>query len=786
MSDIAAEPGVPVADRDRPPHNLPAELSSFVGRSAAVAEALELLTDTRLLTLVGPGGVGKTRLALRVTAAGLHEYPDGAWLVDLAPLREPHLVATAAVSAVRLPEVAGRSTLDVLRVGLAGRRLLLILDNCEHLVEACAEVATALLHACHDLRILATSREPLGVAGEVRWPVPPLGVPGGAAPDGEAVQLFVERARAAQPGFILNEANAASVAEICRRLDGIPLALELAAARIGLLSVQQLAERLEDHLGLLAHGNRAAPPRQQTLRASLDWSHDLLDEPERALFRRLSVFADGCTLEAAEVVGGGDAAAFEALAGLVSKSLVSAREGLVGMRYHLLEVVRQYAAERLRASGEEVPTRQRHLEWCVALAEEAEMQLHGPRQVTMLDRLEAERDNLRAALRWAAGQAPEAGLWLAAALVPFWNSRGSLQEGRAWSDELLDRAAGASPALRARAVRHAPLLWFWDTDTRRACELAAEGLALSRALGDVEGESFALSYLAYAHLAGGDELASVRPLLDDAVATSRRAESRVTTYTALFGLARALAADGQHEQAVVVDREALALQRAQGDHGFLAITLSRYAQSLIRLGALPEARAALEESFGLHRMVGRNQSFVSLLDPLVELALAERHYARAVQLDGAAEALHTSLGVPRAPAHLRAAAEDGRERARSALGAAAAEQAWSTGAQLSLEEAVRLGLRAAESARLSPMSGTESSWSGRESAADALSPRELDVLRLVAAGRSNAEISGELVLSVRTVERHLANIYAKLGAEGRSARALAVAHGLGRGVLSLR
>jgi predicted ATPase/DNA-binding CsgD family transcriptional regulator/transcriptional regulator with XRE-family HTH domain len=777
--------GVPAVDRAGPSHNLPAELSSFVGRSVAVAEAVELLAHTRLLTLVGPGGVGKTRLALRIAAAGLAAYPDGAWLVDLAPLREPHLVATAVVSAVRLPEVAGRSALEVLRVGLAGRRLLLILDNCEHLVGACAELATALLRACHELRILATSREPLGVAGEVRWSVLPLRLPDGAAPEGEAVQLFVERARAARPDFTLNETNAASVVEICSRLDGIPLALELAAARLGLLSVQQVAGRLEDHMGLLAHGNRTAPARQQTLRASLDWSHTLLDDAERALFRRLSVFADGCTLDAAEMVGADGASTFEALAGLVSKSLVTAREGPAGMRYHLLETVRQYAAERLQGSGDEGSTRQRHLDWCVALAEEAAVELHGPRQVTVLDRLQAERDNLRAALRWAAAQAPETGLRLAGALVLFWNSRGSLPEGRAWLDELLERAAGARPALRARALRHAPLLWFWELDASRACTLANEGLDLSRALGDREGEAFALTYLAYGRLAAGDRPTTVRPLLEEAVATARRAESRVAAYTALFGLARALAADQQHEQAVILDREAVALQRAQDDHAFLAITLSRYAQSLIRLGALPEARAALEESFGLHRMVGQNQSFVSLLDPLVELALAEENFARALQLDGAAEALHAALGVPRAPARLRAAVGDGRGRARSALGTAAAEQAWSAGTRLSLDEAVRLGLQAAERTRVSPVSDTDLS-SGQDLTAEGLSPREVDVLRLVAAGRSNADIASELVLSVRTVERHLANIYAKLGAEGRSARALAVAHGLGRGVLSLR
>jgi DNA-binding NarL/FixJ family response regulator len=260
----------------------------------------------------------------------------------------------------------------------------------------------------------------------------------------------------------------------------------------------------------------------------------------------------------------------------------------------------------------------------------------------------------------------------------------------------------------------------------------------------------------------------------------------VATYTALFAEARALAADGQHEQAVSLDREALVLQRAQGDDAFLAITLSRYAQSLIRLGARPEARAALQESFGLHRMIGHNQSFVSLLDPLVELALAEGDVVRAVQLDGAAEALHASLGVPRAPARLRAAVEDRRGLARSALAPAAAEQAWSTGAHMSLEDAVRLGLQTAENTPSPAAAGTERSWAGSGSPGGSLSPRELDVLRLVAAGRSNAEIATELVLSVRTVERHLASIYAKLGAEGRSARALAVAHGLGSGVLSLR
>jgi non-specific serine/threonine protein kinase len=778
---------------------LRAPLTSLIGREGELAAVQNCIGPggARLVTLVGPGGVGKTRLALAVVEHVQSLFAHGTLVVDLAPVNDAEQVLPVIASALGLPESGSLAASDQVKAHLRPRQFLLVLDNLEQVVAAGPGIADV-LQDCPDLVVLATSRTPLRLRGEHEVAVKPLALPDPAEGHDPtvlarvpAVALFVERARAVRADFVLTAANAATVAAVCARLDGLPLALELAASRLRLFTPDALLARLDRCLSVLVGGPRDAPDRQQTLRGTLTWSHDLLTPAEQKLFRRLAVFAGGWTLEAAVAVAGaappieGDVA--EVLERLVEQSLVVVRSDDRGeARFGFLETVREYALEHLALSGEERLVRARHLEWCLDVAGRADQEWHGPLQMRALARLDRERDNLGAALRWAGCHDPEDGLRLAASLVPFWNSRGSLREGRAGLDEVLKRSAGASPTLRARALRHAPLLWFWEAEPSRACALAAEGLELSRALGDVEGEAFALTYLGYARLARGEPAARVRPLLEEAVATARRAGSRVATYTALFSLARAAAAEGDHQRAVAVDREGLALQRAEGDQAFLAITLSRYAQSLIRLGALPEARAALQESFGLHRIIGHNQSFVSLLDPLIELALAEGDVVRAVQLDSAAEALHASQGVPRAPARLRAAMEDWRGQARSALAPAAAEQAASTGAHLSLEDAVRLGLHTGGSTPVPAAPGTQRSRAGSGSAGGGLSARELEVLRLVAGGRSNAEIAAELVLSVRTVERHLASIYGKLGAEGRSARALAVAHGLGSGVLTLR
>jgi predicted ATPase len=417
-------PGAPT----RPYGNLPSELTSFIGREQETAEVKRSLGDVRLLTLTGPGGCGKTRLALAVGEDLTERFEGGVWLVELAPVSDPGLVPRAVASVLGVHEQVGRSLGELLRDHLESRRLLLILDNCEHLIEACATLANTLLRACPDLRILATSREAMGIAGENVVLVPSLSLPDLQAaqeglPRGDAVRLFVDRAATVAPGFALDEQNAPALARICQRLDGLPLAIELAAAKVKVLSVEQISARLDDRFRLLGTNSRTILPHHRTLRATMDWSHELLGQKEQILFRRLCVFSGGFTLEAAEeVCAGGDIGEREILAWLsrlVDKSLVLAGEQGGEARYHLLETVREYGQELLQDSGEAARTRRRHGAFYLDLAERAESGLTGARQGWWLARLEAELDNLRAAIGWSLREEPEAGLRLAGALWEF-------------------------------------------------------------------------------------------------------------------------------------------------------------------------------------------------------------------------------------------------------------------------------------------------------------------------------------------------------------------------------
>ncbi len=502
------------------PNNLPLQLTSFVGREREMAEAKRLLAATRLLTLTGPGGTGKTRLSIQVAADILDAFPAGVWLVELAPLSDPVLVLQAVASVLGVREQQGRPLIDTLIDYLRAKALLLMLDNCEHLIEACAQLVAYLLGACPNLKILSSGREALGVAGETAYRVPSLSLPaaGTSTPEAlirsEAVRLFVERAQAMQPGFALTVKNMVAIAQICQRLDGIPLALELATARLRLFTAEQIATRLDDRFRLLTGGSRTALPRQQTLRALIDWSYDLLSEAERMALSRLSVFAGGWTFEAAEAVLGPDA--LDLLSHLVDKSLTVAEEPKQSgeRRYRLLETVRQYGRDKLLESGEAPAVRDLHLQTYLRFAVEAEPKLEGPQMLPVLDQLEAELDNIRTAMEWALERDPQAALQLAASLPRFWQSHGKLTEGRRWLGDSLTRFDTLAPAeedsgrrrqaLKAKGLSAAGTLAFGQGELNAARALLEESVVLARATGEQRTLVKALSMLGYVAIWLGD------------------------------------------------------------------------------------------------------------------------------------------------------------------------------------------------------------------------------------------------------------------------------------------
>lgn len=476
------------ATYDQVPHNLPTELTSFVGREHELAEVGQLLQAARLITLAGPGGCGKTRLALKVAANVLSEFPDGVWFVDLVPVPDPARLLDAVTSALGIREDTGRSLLSVLSRIKHGR-VLLVLDNCEHLVDAVAELAVTLLGACPNLTVLSTSREALGAAGELVWRVPPLSIPASlkaanaeALLEHAAVRLFVERAAVAMPGFDLSDAVAPDVVAICTRLGGMPLAIELAATRVRFLSVGEIAVRLDDCFRLLTAGSRTGLRRQQTLRAAIDWSYELLSEAERTLWHRLSVFAGSFTLVAAEAVCEGTGIQAGEVLGLlgqlVDKSIVLVAGQTGQTHYYLLEPVRQYGLERLRASGEEQRLRKRHLDWYLDLALRTEPELRENHQQAALARLEREHENLNTALQWTQANGNwEDGLRLAVALCPFWYISGRLSEGVGWLKTFMQVLKDVDPSLRGQALFALGMLAEHqgaDTDARVWFEGAVE------------------------------------------------------------------------------------------------------------------------------------------------------------------------------------------------------------------------------------------------------------------------------------------------------------------------
>jgi non-specific serine/threonine protein kinase len=801
--------------RDGRPHNLSQPLTSFIGRKREIAEARRLFEATRLLTLTGAGGVGKTRLGHEIAAGLLDDPEHGVWLVELAALADPLLVPQAVAASLGVREEPERSLAATLVDALRPRQLLLVLDACEHLIEACAALADALLRACPGLRILATSRQPLGIAGETTLRVPSLslapsldgpplpsagtgeagagvgGLPtaperGQFSAEPEAIRLFVERARAAVPAFTLTDRNLAAVVQICRRLDGIPLALELAAARATVLSPEQIAVRLGDRFRLLTGGSRTALPRHRTLRASIDWSHDLLGEAERTLLRRLTVFAGGWTLEAAEAVCAGDGLASEEVLDLLSeltaKSLVQTQEHTEEVRYRFLESIREYAAEKLRDAGEEPLLRGRHRDWFLSLAERAEPQLRGPHSVSWLDRLERERDNLRAALGWCVERAEaEPGLRLAGALARFWLVRGPYREVRGTLTELLTvpsalERSGPALAARAKALDAAGRLAMRQDDRAAADAYFQEGLEIDCQLGDRRGLAVALFQIGHVARVRG-EYPVARSRFDEA----RRIFEALGDSYWLAQTHQDLGVAAFFQGHLATAREeyetSLALYKQLGDELGIVSALNDLGEVALLDGELESARSFLSSSLAMARRLDDKERIAMALAGLAGLAAAQGRATRALHLEAAALALNDATGQRNSPAWY-AMVERWLEPARRALGADAAAAAQAAGQAIPLDEAIECALAADD-----PV-GDEAARhvaSQAPRAASVLSRRELDVTALVARGMTNRQIADELVIAEGTAANHIKHILNKLALDSRvQIAAWAVEQGLHR------
>ncbi|HSI65475.1 MAG TPA: adenylate/guanylate cyclase domain-containing protein [Candidatus Saccharimonadia bacterium] len=691
-------------------NNLPVQLTTFIGREREMAEVKRLLGSTRLLTLTGMGGTGKTRLSLQAAADVLDTYPDGVWLVEFATIDDGALVPETVAAALNLRQEADRPLTGTLTHFLRDRNLLLILDNCEHVVAACARLAETLLRACPKLHILASSREPMSIAGETAWPVPPLTLPDHwreitASEDAierlgeyEAVRLFTERASLARPAFQLTNDNVHLVAQICWRLDGIPLAIELAAARIRVLTLQQIVERLDDRFHLLTTGSRNAVPRQQTLRSLIDWSHDLLSDPERRLFRRLSVFARGRTLEAIEGVCSGEGLeAFDIvdlLQQLVDKSLVYAEKSTGhGSRHFILESIWDCANEKLIAAGESEIFRIRHLDYFLQFAEDAAPKIRGPQQREWLEIVEQEEFNLRYALEAAAelpGQVSK-GLRLLAATQRFVEVRGLFKEAQEAFVTLLNKPEAAPrDGIRAQALAAAGRL-AWVADDMPACaRYQEEALAIFRELGDASGSSRALADLAFLAFENAD-LTSARTQLDEASALAASLND-VPLQAHLQHVRSALAAaDKDFDRAYKLDTESHAHYIKVGDTWQAIIAAWGVGINAAVLGHFDVAHAHLGECLQVGLDLGNRWGASYPLEAFAVLAVAERQYDRAARLYGAAEAQRTRSGlVPQAADHpaIRAIMS-----AASDFTGPDIEAARRDGRMLSLEAATTLALR---------------------------------------------------------------------------------------------
>ncbi|PTR22149.1 putative ATPase [Rhodococcus sp. OK519] len=748
--------------------NLPQDLTSFVGRRREVTETRRLLGMSRLVTLTGIGGVGKTRLALRAAADSQRAFDDGVWLVEFGERRDPQLVAETVAAALGLREQSTVPTTQVLTDYLASRKLLLVLDNCEHLIDDVAKLAETLLRGSPELRILATSREPLAIGGEMVLRVPPLTVP---VPDEstplralaqyEAISLFTERAAAAVPGFELTDDNRESVVAICSELDGLPLPIELAAARLRAMSVDQVLEHLTDRFRLLTGGSRAAPDRQQTLRMSVDWSHDLCNPTEQEVWRRVAVFPHGFELDAAEAIAAGDLAPddlLDVVASLVDKSILIREEHTGVVRYRLLEILRDYGLERLHEAGEYADLRRRHRDWYQALTRRCEEEWIGPNQPVWVARLGRERPNLGDALEYCMTEPGEAenGLRIANVLYIFWISRGLLNEGRLWLGRVL-AAQGQDPtAERAKALAAASILAANQGDVATGLTLVAAAHEVAARIEDRETEIVAIHAAGHLQIYAGDPTEAIR-LLGSILAEVRTGRNLLRHISTVLGLATATAILRESEATAEYTDEVLEITRAHGESIYRSYALCMRGLSQWHDDpylARPLFEKAVKLSDGVDDLLGTAIS----MEGLSWTATATRQFQRAAILLGGADALWSAAGNPGVviPA-LRHNREEARDLCRNALGDQAFDAAVRKGRRLARDEVVSFAVDD-QLPQEAPV----------ERSATNLTPREQEVAELVAQGLTNKAIAEKLVISQRTVQGHVEHALAKLGFNSRT------------------
>jgi non-specific serine/threonine protein kinase len=753
------------------PNNLPAELNSFVGREPQLAELRRLVRKSRLVTLVGPGGAGKTRLALRLAAEVLDRHPDGVWVVELAATGDPRLLEQSVASACGIAEKPGYPVVKALVEGLAGRRALLVLDGCEHLVDSCASLASILLRACPRLTLVATSREPLGVAGELVWRTPSLSVPSldeahhpELVMESEAVHLFVDRARLSRPDFELDRTTSETAAQICTRLEGIPLAIELAASLARIMTLPEILDRLRDRFRLLTGGSRTALPRHQTLRQAVDWSYGLLSSSEQAVLVKLAIFAGGFDLAAAEAVVVGDPVegpdVLAVLTRLIDKSLVTAEPSGPGpMRYRLLDTIREYALEKFQQS-EEAALRRLHALYFIELCSQASSNLAIGHWILRLD---GDQANIRLALAWSVAEQPDDFVRLVASMTPYWLMRGRFAESLEWLNQALDLNT-SSPEARAAALVGRSRIRVRVRDYAGARRDANECLRVSRKLGLTMLVSRALNVLGVVSAVQGNLKAAERYYIET-VAAAQQLDDRIWIARTRNNLALVRSGRGDHEAARIELEAVVAILMAEGDPYGAAVVMDSLGQVSLKMGNFKAAREYYLRAIAVSGEFDDPMNMANMVEGLGLVALGEGDPARMIRLASAANALRAERGGS-SDADWMKSVEAGLAAARAKLSRQAGDAAWRQGAAFDMQESIRHATGVAS-----------------ERAIDRGSPltsREKQVAMLIAEGLSNPQIALRLKMADRTADAHVEHIRNKLGLRSRSQIAVWAHERLGR------